>query len=191
LCPVWDIGSWINNDGSLVALNLGSNLFSGSIGREIGHLSTLMSLVLSSSNAFTGSIPSELGLLSLAVVIFLDDHQLTGQIPSSLIQLTSLGKLCRNKQDAFLSVVLLPTPFLMSQYLLVTLQLELNDVTGSLEEVCDQSLERFKNGEAFSLDLIFVQVPFDQFNFGADCPEEVSCRCCTTCCDSQDNCDIA
>jgi uncharacterized protein YjbI with pentapeptide repeats len=63
----------VEYNASLVGLNLASNFFSGTIGRETKHLSPLVSLVLS-NNAFTGSIPSELGLLSHAGVIHLNDN---------------------------------------------------------------------------------------------------------------------
>jgi len=64
----------------------------GEIPPEIGNLTNLIGLVLS-SNQFIGEIPPEIGNLTNLTGLFLNNNQLTGRIPSEIGNLTNLTNL--------------------------------------------------------------------------------------------------
>ncbi|KAI8822813.1 hypothetical protein BJ741DRAFT_86809 [Chytriomyces cf. hyalinus JEL632] len=78
------------------ATALGTDLFNnqltGTIPTELGQLTSLTQLYLS-SNQLTGSIPTELGRLTSLNTLSLSSNQLTGSIPTELGRLTSLKTL--------------------------------------------------------------------------------------------------
>ncbi|RYR51156.1 hypothetical protein Ahy_A06g026203 isoform A [Arachis hypogaea] len=67
-----------------------NNQLSGPIAAEIGKLSELQTLELS-SNQFVGGIPSSLGLLSQLSYLWLSKNNLSGQIPPLVTNLTGLS----------------------------------------------------------------------------------------------------
>ena len=92
----------INLEGSIVPqlgelsfldeLHLSSNDLSGMIPSELGNLLSLTSLLLD-NNQLSGPIPSSLGNLLSLTSLLLDNNQLSGPIPSSLGNLLSLTSL--------------------------------------------------------------------------------------------------
>ena len=73
-------------------VNLHDNALRGSIPSELGSLTNVRWLILS-SNALTGSIPSELGNLVNLDTLFLSSNALTGGIPRELGNLVNLKRL--------------------------------------------------------------------------------------------------
>ncbi|KAG2300030.1 hypothetical protein Bca52824_036502 [Brassica carinata] len=73
-------------------LNMSSNLLQGRIPPSLSNCSTLSTLDLS-SNQIGHEVPSELGSLSKLAILYLNSNNLTGKFPSSLGNLTSLQKL--------------------------------------------------------------------------------------------------
>jgi hypothetical protein len=76
----------------LVWIEIGGNLFSGSIPPELGNLTSLVGLSLA-GNPLGGSIPPQLGNLSQLQTLYLFDNQLSGSIPPELGNLTNLVEL--------------------------------------------------------------------------------------------------
>ncbi|XP_022734178.1 receptor-like protein 12 [Durio zibethinus] len=76
--------------GSLTAIDLSNNMFSGEIPEAIGNLKALKVLNLS-INAFIGHIPSCLGNLIQLESLDLSQNNLSGEIPQQLAQLTFLA----------------------------------------------------------------------------------------------------
>jgi len=166
---------------SLQQLHIGENKFGGTISPLFGKLRKLQALFLPQS-AFTGTLPgsifslSELAYLSIegnhiegeipvelfdgnVSLLFLDleNNQLGGSISSRFSELTQLDFLALNGN--FLTGTI-PTSFeeLSS---LSNLRLQKNALHGSIEFLCA------RHNEFNSLE--------------ADCKEEISCSCCTTC----------
>ncbi|MEI2688560.1 MAG: hypothetical protein V9H69_02155 [Anaerolineae bacterium] len=79
----------IGNLSQLWVLGLSSNELNGPIPRELGKLVNLSFLFLD-NNQLSDSIPAELGNMSGLVFLKLQDNQLSGSIPPSLGQLTNL-----------------------------------------------------------------------------------------------------
>ena len=73
-------------------MNLGFRSLTGTIPVELGRLSELDVLTLT-SNHLTGSIPSELGQLRKLRILYLDINQLSGEIPREMSYLTNLTTL--------------------------------------------------------------------------------------------------
>ena len=98
------------SDGRVTRLFLAGNQLTGAIPAELGDLSNLTGLILSSNQQYlpetrtfegglTGAIPAELGDLSSLEVLDLGGNQLTGSIPPELGNLSSLtGLFLRNNQ---------------------------------------------------------------------------------------------
>ena len=84
-----EIPSEIGNLTNLQVLNLSSNNLSGEIPPEIGNLTNLTHLYLN-ENQLTGEIPSEIGNLTNLERLWLSDNQLTGEIPSEIGNLMNL-----------------------------------------------------------------------------------------------------
>ncbi|KAF8023159.1 hypothetical protein BT93_F0607 [Corymbia citriodora subsp. variegata] len=80
------IGDFSKN---LTILQVGQNLISGVIPREIGNLVNMQRLDMQ-DNLLSGPIPSDLGNLSNLAKVFLSGNNLSGIIPSSLQNLQSL-----------------------------------------------------------------------------------------------------
>ncbi|RYR51155.1 hypothetical protein Ahy_A06g026203 isoform C [Arachis hypogaea] len=75
-----------------------NNQLSGPIAAEIGKLSELQTLELS-SNQFVGGIPSSLGLLSQLSYLWLSKNNLSGQIPPLVTNLTGNNFLCTSPSE--------------------------------------------------------------------------------------------
>ncbi|CAM8993757.1 unnamed protein product [Rhodiola kirilowii] len=73
----------------LVNMSLLGNRLSGSIPKEIGNISTLLSLVLE-MNQLSGPLPPELGNLLNIKRMFLTSNNFTGEIPATFSKLTAL-----------------------------------------------------------------------------------------------------
>ncbi|XP_047958002.1 putative receptor-like protein kinase At3g47110 isoform X4 [Salvia hispanica] len=74
----------------LEILSLSFNNFSGNIPREIGRLRMLTYLYLGYNNGFREGVPPEIGNLSRLERVNIDDASLTGDIPSSIFNMSSL-----------------------------------------------------------------------------------------------------
>ena len=87
------IGEWdfvyTNSDGRVGTIESAMNGLKGEIPPELGNLTSLNYLMLS-SDQLTGRIPPELGNLSKLEVLYLDSNQLSGKIPSELGKLAKL-----------------------------------------------------------------------------------------------------
>ncbi|XP_013587281.1 PREDICTED: probable leucine-rich repeat receptor-like serine/threonine-protein kinase At3g14840 isoform X2 [Brassica oleracea var. oleracea] len=73
----------------LVNISVLGNRISGSIPKEIGNITTLISLILE-LNQISGKLPQELGNLPNIQRIFLSSNYLSGDIPSTFSRLTTL-----------------------------------------------------------------------------------------------------
>ena len=87
------LGEWYgvttNGDGRVIALVLDDNELSGEIPAELGSLSNLGYLGLSTNN-LSGEIPAELGSLSNLEYLDLQRNELSGEIPAELGSLSNL-----------------------------------------------------------------------------------------------------
>ena len=84
-----EIPAELGNLSNLQSLELTSNQLTGEIPAELGNLSNLQNLWLS-GDQLTGEIPAELGNLSNLQELTLSDNQLTGEIPAELGNLSNL-----------------------------------------------------------------------------------------------------
>ena len=83
----------LDEDFHVVSMNLSSYNLSGTIPRSIGWLSRLDSLDLSANYFLHGTIPDSVGNLSSLRVLDLGYSQLTGSLPLSIYDLSSLTRL--------------------------------------------------------------------------------------------------
>ena len=88
----------IGNLTNLIGLVLSSNQFIGEIPPEIGNLTNLTGLFLN-NNQLTGRIPSEIGNLTNLTNLDLSDNELTEEIPSEIGNLTNLFQLLLNNNQ--------------------------------------------------------------------------------------------
>ena len=88
----WDGITIGGSFGRVTWVNLGFRSLTGTIPVELGRLSELDVLTLT-SNHLTGSIPSELGQLRKLRILYLDINQLSGEIPREMSYLTNLTTL--------------------------------------------------------------------------------------------------
>lgn len=143
----------------LIVLRLGGNQLTGQIPTSIGLATTLTSLAID-SNALTGPIPTEIGLLSSKMEsLIIGDNRLSSTLPSEMGMLTSL-RFFQGENNLFTGEI--PTQF-GSIVSLESAHLDGNDFTGSAP-MCDAAVS-------------FIQT------LSADC-DEVTCDCCTHCCDT-------
>ena len=84
-----------DEEGRVVALNLGGNNLKGTLKAQLAQLSYLEGLSLEDNN-LTGTIPPELGELANLTLLYLFDNQILGDIPPELGQLENLIHLCLN-----------------------------------------------------------------------------------------------
>lgn len=77
---------------SLISLDLSHNAFDSEIPRELFNLTNIYTLSLAGNN-LTGSIRMEIGQLNLLTSLDVSDNSLEGAIPSSLGSISSLVKL--------------------------------------------------------------------------------------------------
>jgi hypothetical protein len=75
---------------TLETLIINSCFLSGSIPTEIGLLTALKVLDLSTNAPLVGSIPTELGALTMLETLDLGNNQLTGTIPEQLSDISTL-----------------------------------------------------------------------------------------------------
>jgi hypothetical protein len=146
----------------LEILSLWDNQISGSLSNKIGRFVELELLDLS-SNDLMGTIPSTIGSLSNLVNLHLDQNAFTGTIPSEMGLLTRIRELSLRSNQLSGTV---PVEFSSLSPVFFTLQF--NDITGSLDMVCENQTAIF---------------PFVNADCGGLDPE-VECSCCALCCDS-------
>lgn len=116
--------------GAVLELYLYGCGLSGSIPPELGNLTLLVVLVLS-SNQLSGTIPPELGSMTQLAVLVLSSNQLSGTIPpelGTLLQLEELD-LHNNQLDGCISEFVLAQPFIG------LLDLSSNKLTGNLRGI--------------------------------------------------------
>ena len=89
----YTMGVICNDDGYIIGLRLGD--LSGTIVRELGHLSQLQFLDLAhNQGGLHGTIPTELGMLTTLTSLRLDEiGKITGKIPTEIGRLTALKTL--------------------------------------------------------------------------------------------------
>ena len=96
------LNSWsgvtTDDDGRVTRLNLSNRNLSGSIPKEIAHLTELTELHLN-GNRLTGAIPKEIGHLTRLTELHLNDNQLTGSIPTTIDGLVGLTELHLNDNE--------------------------------------------------------------------------------------------
>ena len=85
-------GVTVNNDGCVASIGLHGKNLTGSIPPELGDISNLNILDLSTNN-LSGEIPAELGYLSSLQFLSLNENKLNGNIPSELGYLSNLNTL--------------------------------------------------------------------------------------------------
>lgn len=78
---------------NLQELSIRSSGLNGTLPTEIGLLTALTSVELSSNPLLGGTIPSQFGTLSSVSSLFLNDNKLEGSIPSEIFQMKSLSHL--------------------------------------------------------------------------------------------------
>ncbi len=99
--PPNDLNDWFGvtvENGRVTVIELEENGLTGSIPSELGNLSNLDDLLLSSNN-LTGTIPPQLGNLSNLEDLYLDNNDLTGTIPPQLGNLSNLDVLDLDNND--------------------------------------------------------------------------------------------
>mmetsp|Transcript_6093 Transcript_6093/g.10810 ORF Transcript_6093/g.10810 Transcript_6093/m.10810 type:complete len:485 (-) Transcript_6093:128-1582(-) len=77
-------GILCQDEGLVVAINLGGNNLKGMIPDEIGFFENTVNEIQLSVNQLTGTIPSEIGLLSLLFFFDVSYNKLTGTIPEEI-----------------------------------------------------------------------------------------------------------
>ena len=117
-----------DDDGRVIDLVLRVNNLSGAIPRELGSLTNLRFLALSSNPNLSGSIPSELGSLTNLVNLSLTSNNLSGEIPRELSNPTNLSHLALSGNNLSGSI---PRE-LGSLTNLVNLFLGINNLTGEI-----------------------------------------------------------
>jgi Leucine-rich repeat (LRR) protein len=122
------------------------------------------------SNKLTGTIPRWIGDLSSLQLLDLDANDLTGKIPTTIGKLSNLYYLLLNRNRLTGS---LPTQMAALSNLKVLL-LDSNSITGTTNFLCQSETV---NPEFFISDC---------GNTTANPNMEVTCRCCTTCCNDGD-----
>ncbi len=80
-------------DGHVVGINLIQNKLKGQIPQEIGQLSNLKYLLLTSNTGISGTIPTEIGNLINLEYFSLNGPLLTGTIPATIVNLKKLHSL--------------------------------------------------------------------------------------------------
>lgn len=73
----------------LINMDLGNNLFSGQIPRNVGNFTSLRVLALE-SNRLTGPLPTSIGLLTNLKELDLDSNALTGSLPPTMSGMSAL-----------------------------------------------------------------------------------------------------
>ena len=117
-----------DDDGRVIDLVLRANNLSGEIPRELGSLTNLRFLALSSNPNLSGSIPRELGSLTNLVNLSLTSNNLSGEIPRELSNPTNLSQLALSGNNLSGSI---PRE-LGSLTSLVNLFLGINNLTGEI-----------------------------------------------------------
>ena len=120
-------GATVNDEGWITGLDFGREGYRGGIPQELGDLSNLTRLNLT-SNSFSGNIPPELGNLTKLTHLDLGGNELTGGVPADLAKLSSLTRLDLNDNDLGGSI----PPELGSLSNLTYLALANNGLSGSI-----------------------------------------------------------
>ena len=169
--------SWWTTMPALKRLSLRQNRLTGSLPSTIGGLSNLLTIWIDNNlltgrlptltdlnyfaagdNAFSGPLPTSFP--ASVEVVNLEDNALTGTIPSTWGDSMPILSSLSIKGNSLTGTV----PFSLGQVTtLTTFTFNSNSLTGSVEYLCDV-------GNWASLE--------------ADCPEPVTCSCCTTCHDA-------
>jgi Leucine-rich repeat (LRR) protein len=180
-------GDWIGNLTHLKDLSFSKNSFAGVLPSSLSFLTNL-ERISGYSNNFTGPLP-ELGNAPNLSFISFSYNQLTGTVPASFESLTALSKrfsVWRTKRESSAPHIIrtqpLPLVFYVSPFfsffkivwhisLEEILSLQANQLTGDVSFLCN--MDEFKLAE-FRMDC-----------FGG---AEITCPCCTHCCDDVDFC---
>mmetsp|Transcript_8755 Transcript_8755/g.21367 ORF Transcript_8755/g.21367 Transcript_8755/m.21367 type:complete len:732 (-) Transcript_8755:94-2289(-) len=151
---------------NLASLYTGINgFYAHPIPQFLGSLVNLRELSMK-QNQLTGQIPAFMGFLTNLHVLDLDFNALNGPIPSQLGQLALLDTLMLNRN--YLTGTI-PDTFMNLQEIDILL-LDANNITGNTDVIC---LNTNINATVFSSDCAQVS-------------PEISCSCCTICCDDSD-----
>ena len=123
----WDGLAVSGNPGRVTYLRLPGQGLNGSIPPELGELTGLTRILLS-SNQLTGPVPGELGRLTNLRLLWLSGNDLSGEVPPQLGNLTQLRQLLL--EDNGLTGTIPPQLGAMSN--LETLWLHRNDLSGEI-----------------------------------------------------------
>jgi Leucine-rich repeat (LRR) protein len=159
----------------LQELSLAGTNRTGTIRYWVGNAFSDLVLLDLHDNALTGPIPTSLGDLDQLKLLFLNRNRLNGNVPAQLSNLTMICEYFSAGIHILIFLYLLMSCLMFvlcfsvfSFVTTATMFLDNNELTGSLEPVCQAS-------------------PKDLAFFSADC-SEVSCNCCKPCCtDAQCN----
>ena len=122
-------GSWTKLK-NLQILSLSNNNLNGTLPNDIGKLTKLAFLFMSSAGNFSSTIPAEIGLLSKLNYLYLGNISLTGPVPVNITSLHKLQYLDLSYNDltgALISWWNLPN--------LLSLQVSFNNFTGNIPSV--------------------------------------------------------
>jgi len=174
-----------NDDGNIFELILQSNILSGEIPSEIGLLTTLEKIDLS-SNSITGNMT--INVTSLDKLNFLDvgSNFLEGTIPHEIVSVTSLETLVL-EDNMFSGSIIDSFGQLVN---LSILKVSINILTGYIPD----SLGNLSKFDIFTLNDNYFSGSIPQSicdikitSLQADC-NEIACSCCTTCCKEVSGC---
>ena len=130
----------------------------GEIPPEIGNLTNLIGLVLS-SNQFIGEIPPEIGNLTNLTGLFLNNNQLTGRIPSEIGNLTNLTNLDLSDNELTEEI----PPEIGNVTNLFQLLLNNNQLMGEIpESICN-------------IDIFWISFPYFDIDNNQLCPPYPDC----------------
>jgi Leucine Rich Repeat len=181
----------IGKMSALEGLQMYDNHLSGSVPTEVGRLLNLQTLDLSENN-LTGTIPSQIGNLSSLAMLSLHTTNLGGKLPEQLYDAVDLTSLVLRNNN-FTGTI---SESIGNLILLRDLDISMNKFTGTLPATLahdeNQQMRLFDNDFTGSVPAeLCVNADGGLETLSADCNKdpttgqaEVSCSCCTVCCDA-------